>query len=131
MPRRGRLRPAQGSESSLVPFVDKRFVELFPFTLEPDRRRRKPFLPEGVDCHHVVAARRFAGGRVRVGGGKERVLSQSRNKIFVVTAIHAVDTITLEGFFRIRPPLEMASCADFFAEQPLRRGWKRKEGRGR
>src|SRR5204862_3761268 len=81
--------------------------------------------------HNVVAARRFAGGSVAVGGRRDRIGSEPRDGIFVVTAIHAIHAVTFERFLRVRRPLEMTSRSVLLAEQPLWRARNGEESRGR
>jgi hypothetical protein len=114
-----------------VPLSDKRLVEVAPLALEPNGGRREPFLTQGIDSDHVIAPRRFAHRDIFVPRILQRLLGQSRHRIFVVAAIHAIYAVAGDPLFGIGRPLELATRAVFPAEEVLRRGGDGEHGRRR
>jgi 5-methyltetrahydropteroyltriglutamate--homocysteine methyltransferase len=50
----------------LVQPAQEWFVIFFPLTFEPHGHGPETFLPQRIDCHHVIAASGFSGGDVGV-----------------------------------------------------------------
>ena len=99
-----------------MPLADKWGVEDTPLALKPHGRRRETFLAQGIHRHDVVSARAFAGRRVGVTRSRYGIGRQTRNRIAVPPAVHAIHAIAGDALFWIRCPLEATRRALLAAE---------------